>query len=98
MAEGAVASFAGKQVVVLGLAREGIDLARFLYAEGARVLVTERKRAELLDAEFAQMADLRGIQYFIGGHPIEQLLDGTDALFVSPGVPQELPLVEEARR
>src|SRR5205085_6259155 len=85
------------QVVVVGLAREGVDLARYLDADGARVKVTDRKRAELLDREFAQLEDIIGLQYYIGGHPIGELLDGTDALFVSPGVPQELDLIRAAR-
>ncbi len=84
-------------MTVLGLAREGIDLARFLHAEGARVTVTDQKRAELLDDELAQLQDLR-LRYVLGGHPTDLLLDGCEWLFVSPGVPQEASLVQDARR
>ncbi len=94
---GSAPSYRGKRVVVVGLAREGIDLARFLNAEGARVTVTDTKRAELLDRELAALEDLR-LRYILGGHPIGLLLDDTEALFVSPGVSQETPLVQEARR
>src|SRR5437773_85785 len=90
-------TYRGKRVVILGLAREGVDLARYLDAEGAQVVVTERKRAELLDRELEQLADVR-LRYVLGGHPVRLLLDGADALFVSPGVPQEHELVQEARR
>jgi UDP-N-acetylmuramoylalanine--D-glutamate ligase len=47
----------GQRAMVIGLAREGLDLTRFLLAHGASVLVTDRKpEAELREA-MAQLAD-----------------------------------------
>src|SRR5262249_30651910 len=80
---------------VIGLAREGTDLARFLVGEGARVLVNDlRTESALAD----RLADLDGlpIQFVLGGHPFDPTLDA-DILFVSPGVPPELPLLVAGR-
>ena len=81
---------------VVGLAREGEDLARFLVAEGADVLVTDAKPAEALAEPLARLDGLP-IRYALGGHPTDDVLDA-DTLFVSPGVPPEVPLLAEARR
>lgn len=86
----------GKRVSVIGLAREGTDLARFLVAEGARVLVNDARPAEALAGRVAELDGLP-VEYVLGGHPLDPTLDA-DLLYVSPGVPPELPLLEEARR
>lgn len=88
-------SFAGRRVTVVGLAREGTALARFLAAQGATVTVTDRQSAEALAENVAALAAWP-IRFVLGEHPLE-LLD-TDMLFVSPGVPLETPLLVEARR
>jgi UDP-N-acetylmuramoylalanine--D-glutamate ligase len=85
----------GKRISVIGLAREGTDLARFLVAEGARVRVNDMRSAEVLADRLAELSGLP-IEFVLGGHPYEPTLDA-DVLFVSPGVPPELPLLVEAR-
>ena len=37
---------AGQRAMVIGLAREGLDLTRFLTAHGASVVVTDQKPAD----------------------------------------------------
>lgn len=86
----------GRRVTVFGLAREGVDLARFLAREGARVRVTDAKEAGHLAAELEQLADL-DLDYSLGGHRPEEALEA-EVLFVSPGIPPELPVLVEARR
>jgi UDP-N-acetylmuramoylalanine--D-glutamate ligase len=88
-------SFANSRALVVGLAREGTALARFLAERGARVTVTDRKPAETLVDDRAALAGLP-VTFALGGHPLE-LLDGTDIVFVSPGVPLEIPLLDQAR-
>ncbi len=86
----------GKRVVILGLARQGTALARFLAQAGAKVTVSDlRKKAALADP-LAELADLP-IRYALGRHP-RNLLDGTDLLCLSGGVPLDIPIVAEARR
>jgi UDP-N-acetylmuramoylalanine--D-glutamate ligase len=80
---------------VIGLAREGIDLARFLTAQGATVTVTDRKSQEDLKEAVAQL-DGADVTYRLGGHDLSDLSD-TDVLYVSPGVPPDNELIAAAR-
>ena len=88
--------FAGKRATIIGLAREGTALARFLAEHGAQVTVSDLKKPEELAESIAALEGLP-IRYALGGHPSE-ILDGADVLFISPGVPLEAPIVAEARR
>ena len=85
----------GKRVMVLGLARQGIALARFLAEQGAHVTVSDVKTAEQL-AEAIKGLEGLAIQCALGGHPME-LLDGCDLLCLSGGVPVDLPIVVKAQ-
>jgi UDP-N-acetylmuramoylalanine--D-glutamate ligase len=84
----------GKKVTIVGLGREGAALARFLVRQGAEVTVTDIKKEEFLNNEMAALAGLP-IKYYLGGHP-EEVLEA-DVIFVSPGVPQEIPILVKAR-
>ncbi len=88
--------FVGKRVVIIGLARQGIALARFFCAQGARVTVSDLKPPSALQAERAALEGLP-IRYVLGGHPLA-LLDDCELLCLSGGVPPETPLPQEARR
>ncbi|MFN2298334.1 MAG: UDP-N-acetylmuramoyl-L-alanine--D-glutamate ligase [Anaerolineales bacterium] len=86
----------GRKVVVLGLARQGCALVRYLSRTGARITVSDVKKAEALRAE---MESLQGItvDYRLGGHP-QEILEGAELVCLSGGVPNDLPVVVEARR
>jgi UDP-N-acetylmuramoylalanine--D-glutamate ligase len=89
-------ALSGKRVVILGLARQGVALARFLARCGARVTVSDQQdRAALADA-VVELQDL-SIRYVLGGHPLS-LLDETDLLCLSGGVPTDIPIVKKARK
>lgn len=94
--EGGAKSWAGTTVVVLGLARQGKALARYLTERGATVIVSDLKTDEQLSDSMDELADLE-IQYALGGHPPE-ILEGADLLCLSGGVPADLPLAQQARR
>ena len=87
--------FSGIRALVVGLAREGTSLARFLAEHHAHVTATDVKPAKALAASLSALDELP-ITFALGGHPLG-LLDDVDIVFVSPGVPLEIPLVEEAR-
>ncbi len=86
----------GKRVVILGLARQGTALARFLAQAGAKVTVSDLRKEAALADPLAELADL-SIDYVLGKHP-RRLLDGADLLCLSGGVPLDIPIVAEARR
>jgi UDP-N-acetylmuramoylalanine--D-glutamate ligase len=89
-----LSSWRGKKVVVLGLARQGKALARYLANEQAKVIVSDLKSSEALGEVIKELEGL-SLEYVFGGHPIE-LLDHADALFLSGGVPPDLPIVQSA--
>ena len=85
-----------KQVLVIGAARQGIALARYLALLGARVIINDQRLLEqLADARLA-LVNLP-VTWACGGHPLE-LLEGTDLVCPSGGVPLTLPLIVEAQR
>jgi UDP-N-acetylmuramoylalanine--D-glutamate ligase len=87
--------FSNIRALVVGLAREGTALTRFLVECGASVTVTDAKPDAALAESVAALAGLP-VTFALGGHPLT-LLEGVDILFVSPGVPLEIPLLVEAR-
>jgi len=87
---------AGRHVVVLGIARQGRALGRWLPTIGARVTLSDKRTAEALGEALAGL-DVERVSLALGGHPLA-LLDDCDVLCVSGGVPLTLPIVQEALR
>lgn len=85
----------GKRLLILGLARQGKALARFATDVGAAVTITDLRPPEKLQDMLDELNDL-DIRYVLGEHPME-LIDETDILAVSGGVPLEAPLVQAAQ-
>lgn len=84
-----------RRVVILGAARQGLALARFLLSQGAVVTLSDAKSAS--DLDLTSLPATPRLRLALGGHPLT-LLDGADALYLSGGVPIDLPIVVEARR
>jgi len=89
-------NLSGRKVVILGLARQGTALARFLAQVGAEVTVSDRQGEAALADYLTELADLP-IRYVLGEHPLS-LLDKADLLCLSGGVPVDVPIVVEAQR
>lgn len=87
--------FRGLRVGVVGLGVEGRDTVRFLHQEGAReIIVSDRKPIEDLRD---QIRALDGIPFAIeSGSNDPGLVDRVDVLFVSQGIPDNLPLLAAA--
>ncbi|MBQ3423804.1 MAG: UDP-N-acetylmuramoyl-L-alanine--D-glutamate ligase, partial [Clostridia bacterium] len=85
-----------KNVLVFGMARSGIAAAELLLSRGAKVTVCDA-RAE---ADFdGALDDLKaaGVKLCLGEKEPQRLLEGMDAMIVSPGIPVEHPAVAAAR-
>lgn len=82
----------GRHIVIVGFARQGQALARWLPTVGARPIVTDSKSAEALGIN---PADFPQTQFVLGETPLS-LLDRADMLCISGGVPLTLPIVREA--
>ena len=86
----------GTRTLILGAARQGIALARWLSRHGSNVTLSDSRSRNELSFALASLANTN-VQWGVGGHPLE-LLDKTDVLCLSGGVPLTLPIVEEAVR
>ncbi|HAV76106.1 MAG TPA: UDP-N-acetylmuramoyl-L-alanine--D-glutamate ligase [Anaerolineae bacterium] len=84
----------GKRVLILGAARQGLALARWLSIHGAQVTLSDMRSEDELRVARESLAEF-GITWALGGHPLE-LLDSTDMLCLSGGVPLTLPIVADA--
>lgn len=95
--------YAGLRATVLGAARQGLAVSRFLLAQGARVTLSDQRPAEQLASAiaglkaFAAEHSAAEPRFALGGHPLN-LLDETDLLLLSGGVSPGIPIAEEARR
>lgn len=86
---------AGRRVVVLGLARSGIAVARALADAGARVAVYDRRGPdELADARHA-LGD-RGVELALGVEPADlvALLGTADLIVTSPSISKDYPTTD----
>ncbi|HSD85607.1 MAG TPA: UDP-N-acetylmuramoyl-L-alanine--D-glutamate ligase, partial [Anaerolineae bacterium] len=87
---------ADQHFVVLGLARQGLAVTRWLVEQGAQVTVSDAKPEAELPGPIDSLRDL-AVKFALGGHPLS-LLDECDMLCLSGGVPIDLPIVIEARQ
>ncbi|MBI2303664.1 MAG: UDP-N-acetylmuramoyl-L-alanine--D-glutamate ligase [Chloroflexi bacterium] len=87
--------FKGKKVTVVGLGREGVALTRFLSQAGALVTVSDAKPASDLAGSLNQIQGLP-VRLSLGGNRVEDTV-AAEVVFVSPGVPLNLPALEAAR-
>ncbi len=86
----------GKNVVILGLARQGTALARWLCGVGAHVTISDLRSADKLTDALREIEGLP-VNLVLGEHP-PTLLTRADLLCLSGGVPLDAPIVQEAMR
>jgi UDP-N-acetylmuramoylalanine--D-glutamate ligase len=85
---------AGQRVLVVGLAREGSALARHLALRQVTVTGTDLRPEKDLAETVRALTE--AVRLAMGGHD-QALLEETDLLFVSPGVPLDSPFIAAAR-
>ncbi|MCK9376063.1 MAG: UDP-N-acetylmuramoyl-L-alanine--D-glutamate ligase [Syntrophobacterales bacterium] len=86
--------FKDQNILVVGLARTGVALCRFLAEAGARVTVTDQAAPAALADRRRDIAGLGIIEDLGVAQPQWQ---GYDVIVLSPGVPPELPWLAAAR-
>ena len=84
-----------KQITIIGAGSTGRSLAKFFLAQGARVVLSDNRSAELLD----NLDELKkaGVQMDLGGHSPE-FFTTVDLIVTSPGVPLDIPVLELCRQ
>ncbi len=86
----------GKKVLMIGAARQGLALSRFLVEQGANVILNDRRSEEQLAEAKKELAGV-DLTWVLGEHPLDILSD-VDLVCLSGGVPLSLPIVQEARQ
>ena len=80
-------SWEGRRVAVVGLGRSGLAAAGLLSRVGARVRATDARDTDALRSSRALLHRLGVEDVELGSHAIP-LLEGSDVVVVSPGVPE----------
>lgn len=87
-------SYKGSQIVVLGLARSGVGVAKTLHGLGAKVVVNDRKPRE--ECPEAAELEVLGIPVICGGHPDDLIHEGVQLVVKNPGIPYSAPPIVQA--
>jgi len=90
----------GQKVLIIGAARQGLALARYLATRGAQVTLNDQRPASQLSNALEALKGLSQnaqVRWEVGGHPLT-LLDQADLVCISGGVPLTLPITKEAIR
>lgn len=87
--------YAGKRVLVVGMARSGIAAAQLLAKAGAHVIINDNKTEQELGEALRPLAGLTLEKRL--GCPAMACLDGVDVLVISPVVPDNAAFVVKAR-
>ncbi len=84
-----------KKILIVGMAKTGVALARFLTKQGAAVTISDHKsKAEL--AGFLEQIEGLNVTLELGGHTPKTFL-AQDLVVLSPGVPPHLKIFDYAR-
>lgn len=84
----------GKKVVVLGLAKSGVAVAKLLHRFGAAIVANDRKPRE--EAQGADELERLGIQVITGSQPAELITPDVVLVVKNPGIPYDTPPVQQA--
>ncbi|MFC7681557.1 UDP-N-acetylmuramoyl-L-alanine--D-glutamate ligase [Paenibacillus sp. GCM10028914] len=87
--------YRGKEVIVLGLAKSGVQVAKVFHHAGAIVTVNDKKKRE--ECPEASELEALGISVVCGGHPDNLIHQGVSLLVKNPGIPYHVPPVLKAQ-
>ncbi|MEO2257780.1 UDP-N-acetylmuramoyl-L-alanine--D-glutamate ligase [Paenibacillus amylolyticus] len=87
-------SYRGQQVVVLGLAKSGVQVAKVLDRAGAKVTVNDKKERD--QCPEASELEALGISVVCGGHPDDLIHSGVKLVVKNPGIPYHAAPVQQA--
>jgi UDP-N-acetylmuramoylalanine--D-glutamate ligase len=84
-----------KKIMVVGLSKTGISLARYLVEQGAHVTISDHKSEAELTEQLEELGDLK-VTLDLGGHT-PKLFTEQELIVLSPGVSPELKIFDYAR-
>jgi UDP-N-acetylmuramoylalanine--D-glutamate ligase len=88
--------YRGKRILIIGAARQGLALVRYLVQHGSIVTLSDNQNEAQMASEIESLRNLP-VTWAMGGHPLD-LLNETDFVSVSGGVPLTIPILEEAQK
>ena len=88
-------NWADQKILIIGAARQGLSLARYLAARGAQVTLNDQRPMEKMRSEVEALSNLP-IKWVLGSHPLD-LLEGVQRVCISGGVPLTLPIIQAAQ-
>lgn len=88
--------FEHKRVLVIGLAKSGVAVAKLLLHQGAMVTVNDRIPLE--ENQDAKSLIEEGIRVLAGSHPVDLLEEHFDFVVKNPGIPYHNCMVEAAMK
>lgn len=91
-----VSELKDKKIMVVGLARTGVSLVRFLAENGAKVTISDHKSKAELSHHLEQMEDL-SIEFDLGGHTPKKFIE-QNLIILSPGVSPQLKIFDYAKQ
>ncbi len=90
-----VSELKDKKIMVIGLAKSGVSLVRFLVEKGAKVTVSDHKSKAELSNALEQIESFQ-LEYDLGGHTPKKFIE-QDLIILSPGVSPQLKIFDYAR-
>lgn len=90
-----VSDLKDKRILIVGLAKTGVSLAKFLCANEAKVTISDHKSKAELSHHLESMSGM-DVQWELGGHTPKTFLN-QDLIVLSPGVAPHLKLFEYAK-
>lgn len=90
-----IKTYEGKRVIVVGLAKSGLNAARLLKKLGAEVTVSDQQPLEK-NSEAQELQTEGGYTILTGEQDPSQLDAGFDLMVKNPGIPYDVPLIKAA--
>lgn len=92
-----VSELKDKKILIVGLGKTGVALAKFLTKHEAQVTVTDHKSRPELSAQLEQLESYSSVKFELGSHSPKTFLQ-QDLVVLSPGVSAHLKIFEYARQ
>ena len=92
-----VSELKDKKILIVGLGKTGVSLAKFLTKHEAQVTITDHKSKPELSNTLEQLDGFTNIKFELGSHSPKTFLS-QDLVILSPGVAPHLKIFEYARQ
>ncbi|MEZ0535665.1 UDP-N-acetylmuramoyl-L-alanine--D-glutamate ligase [Caldicellulosiruptoraceae bacterium PP1] len=86
-----------KIIAVVGAAKSGISVCRFLVKNGAKVLLFDAKSEDKFTNEEISKLKSLGVELYLGEEP-DDCLENINYIVLSPGVPADKPFISKAKK